>query len=118
MSSKTEITTNEKLNTQLYEKMFAEQEMFKAWLLTQPAEEILNHSYEYTMREDILLSLEYSDLSNKQCRALLKTPSPLADIFQDFEKRETDHMDNIQDTVACRANKIIRADLVKAQSER
>lgn len=40
--------TNEKLNTALYEKMFAEQETYRAWLLSQPPEGILNHTYEYT----------------------------------------------------------------------
>ena len=54
----------EELNTALYKKMFAEQEQFKDWLLTQPPQEILNHAYEYTMREDILLSLEYNDLTD------------------------------------------------------
>lgn len=29
--------TNEELNTRLYEKMFAEQEQFRDWLLSQPA---------------------------------------------------------------------------------
>ena len=51
--------TNEELNTRLYEKMFAEQEQFRDWLLSQPPAEILNHAYEYTVREDILMSLEY-----------------------------------------------------------
>ena len=50
--------TNEELNTRLYEKMFAEQEQFRDWLLSQPPAEILNHAYEYTVREDILMSLE------------------------------------------------------------
>ena len=45
--------TNEELNTALYEKMFAEQESYRAWLLSQTPEEILNHTYEYTVREDI-----------------------------------------------------------------
>lgn len=49
--------TNEELNTALYEKMFAEQEKYRAWLLSQPPEEILNHTYEYTMREDILYGI-------------------------------------------------------------
>ena len=49
--------TNEELNTDLYEKMFSEQETYRAWLLAQPPEEILNHTYEYTVREDILMSL-------------------------------------------------------------
>ena len=84
--------SNEELNTKLYEKMFVEQEKYREWLLSQPSEEIINHTYEYTMREDILLSVEYNDLSDKQCKALLKSPSPLADIFKDWEKRETDHI--------------------------
>ena len=50
--------TNEELNTALYKKMFAEQEKFKDWLLTQPPEKILHHNYEYSVREDFLLVLE------------------------------------------------------------
>ena len=50
--------TNEELNTALYKKMFAEQETYRAWLLSQPPEEILNHAYEYTMREDIWQTVE------------------------------------------------------------
>ena len=88
--------TNEELNTALYKKVFAEQEKYREWLLSQPPNEILNHCYEYTVREDIVLALEEYDLSDKQCKALLKSPSPLADVFKDFEKRETDHMDNIR----------------------
>ena len=71
--------TNEELNTALYKKVFAEQEKYQEWLLSQPPDEILNHCYEYTVREDIVLALEEYDLSDKQCKALLKSPSPLAD---------------------------------------
>ena len=45
--------TNAELNTALYQKMFAEQDTYREWLLSQPSEEILNHTYEYTVREDI-----------------------------------------------------------------
>lgn len=44
--------TNEELNTALYKKVFAEQEKYREWLLSQPPDEILNHCYEYTVRED------------------------------------------------------------------
>ena len=81
--------TLEQLNTALYQKMFAEQEKYKAWLLSLSPAEILNHAYEYTSREDILLSLEENDLTRAQATALLKSPGPLADIFKDWEKRET-----------------------------
>ena len=107
--------TLEELNTQLYRKVLEEQEQFRKWLFSRTPEEILNHSYEYTVREDIVIALEYHDLSEKQCRALLKSKSPLADIFKDFEKRETDHMDNIRDTIECRANNLIRKELMRKQ---
>ena len=43
--------TNEELNTALYEKMFDEQQRYREWLLSQPPDEILNHCYEFTVRE-------------------------------------------------------------------
>lgn len=99
--------TNEERNTALYQKMFAEQEKFRDWLKGQSPEEILNHAYEYTVREDILLSLEYHDLSDAQADALMKSPCPLADVFRDFEKRETDHMETIWDCLESRADTIL-----------
>lgn len=79
------------LNTQLYQKMFAEQAHFKDWLMSQTPEEVLNHAYEYTCREDILLSLEYNDLSPRQAKDLLKSPTPLADVFKKWDSWEDNH---------------------------
>ena len=42
-------------NTRLYEKMKAEQDNYRDWLLYQEPSAILNHTYEYTMREDIVI---------------------------------------------------------------
>ncbi len=105
--------TNAERNTALYEKMFAEQETYRSWLLQQPPEEILKHTYEYTVREDVLLSLEYHDLTDAQADALLKSPSPLGDIFKEFEQRETDYMDNVFDSMVCRADAVIEAEAEK-----
>ena len=99
--------TQEQLNTALYKKMFAEQEKYKAWLLSQTPAAVLDHAYEYTCREDILLSLEDNSLTTAQARALLKSPCPLADVFKDWEKRETGHMDEIWETVEARADTVI-----------
>ncbi len=109
--------TSEELNTRLYEKMFAEQEVYRRWLLSQSPEETLNHAYEYVMREDILLSVEDNDLSDRQCRVLLRSPSPLADIFKDWEKRETGHMEDIRETIESHANKIIREEFTRFKRE-
>ena len=98
---------SEELNTALYQKMFAEQEKFRDWLLSQSPEEILNHTYQYTVREDILLSLEYNDLSREQASALLASPTPLADVFKDYEHAETDYMQTLFSFVESRANDMI-----------
>ena len=87
--------TNEELNTALYKKMFAEQEQFKDWLLTQPPEKILDRSHEYSVREDFLLALEYDDLTRGQAAALLACPTPLDDLFHTYESAETHHMEEV-----------------------
>ena len=110
--------TNEELNTSLYEKMFAEQEQFRDWLLSQPAAEILNHAYEYTVREDILMSLEYHDLEDSQARALLKSGKPLKQIFERWENQETSYMDTVWDTVQEQARAAEAKQKAKAQKER
>lgn len=69
--------TNAEMNTQLYRKMFVEQEQYRQKLLEMTLEEILRNAYEYTIKEDIILSLEYNDLTDKQCQALLKSAHPL-----------------------------------------
>ncbi len=52
------------LNTALYEKMATEQEKFRDWLKSQPPEEILHHTYEYTVREDIVMAMEQLELTD------------------------------------------------------
>ena len=110
--------TTEERNTALYQKMFAEQERFKNWLLEQPPEEILHYAYEYTVREDILLSLEYHDLEGEQANALLKSRNPLKKIFQEWESRETGYMDMIWDMVEVQAKTEQSRQKLKAQKER
>lgn len=110
--------TNEELNTRLYQKMFAEQESYREWLLSQTPDEILNHTYEYTVREDILMSLEYHDLPDTQAKALLKSSSPLADVFKDWEKKETGYMEDIWQTVEDGAKEAVKREAKKEQKER
>lgn len=109
--------TNEELNTALYHKMFAEQERFKAYLLTVSPYEVLQQAYEYVCREDILLALENNDLSSKQAMALMKSDTPLADVFQKWEEWETGHMDDVWACVESKANEVLRADFVASRQE-
>ena len=109
--------TPEEANTRLYEKMYAEQERFRERLLGLSPKEILDRAYEYVIREDILVSLEYNDLTGKQARALLQSRGPLGDVFRTWEKKETHHMEDIFNAVESRANAVIRSDYLKARSE-
>lgn len=93
----------EELNTTLYEKMFAEQERFVGQLKAQSPKEILKHAYEYVIREDFLCSLENNDLSPQEARALLKLDEPLAELFKEWDNRETTYMDGIWDTLSDKA---------------
>ena len=61
-------------DTALYEKMAAEQDKFRDWLKSQPPEEVLNHAYEYTIREDIVMAIEELELTDAQAKALLESP--------------------------------------------
>ena len=97
------------LNTALYEKMATEQEKYRDWLKSQPPEEILHHTYEYTVREDIVMAMEELELTDAQAQALLESPSPLADVYRYFEKLETGYMDMIRDSIENRADDVCRA---------
>lgn len=94
--------------SELYEKMSAEQDAYRNWLLSQSPGEILHHTYEYTMREDIVMAMEELELSPARAKALLRSPSPLADVYKEFSKRETEHMDIIRDSIETRADTAIK----------
>ena len=100
--------TNEEMHTALYEKFRTEQNNYRAWLLKQTPEEILNHSYEYTVREDIVMTMENIELCPEQAAALLWKGTTLSAIFKDFTKVETGYMDIISETVENKAKDILK----------
>lgn len=100
-------------NTLLYEKMKAEQDKYRDWLLTQEPAEILNHTYEYTMREDIVMAMEELELTPKQAKALLKSPCPLDDVYKEFQDMETEHMDTIRDSIETHADAVIKREAAR-----
>ena len=91
--------TNEEMLTALYEKFSAEQDNYRAWLLKQTPVEIIEHSYEFAVRQDILMVMEEAELSAAQASALLWKGATLSDIYKDFTKVETGYMDILRDTV-------------------
>ena len=95
---------NDSLVAKLYNKMQQEQNEYRAWLLAQPPEEILNHAYEYSSREDILIALENASLRPAQLRALLEYQAPLAGIYKDYRDCDTNTLDVMALCIADRAD--------------
>ena len=92
------------LSSKLYEKVSAEQDKFRAWLVDQPPADILNHAVEYAVREDILMEIGALELPDDQARALLASPDTMADIYKTFSKMaDTGHMDVVRESIEDRA---------------
>lgn len=106
----------EELNEALYEKMAAEQNTFRDWLKGQSAGVVLDHAYEYTIREDILLAMEDLVLPERQAELMLASPSPLADVFKDFRDMETEHMDNVRFAVENRGDHLVKQEYEKVKN--
>ena len=104
-------------NKLLYEKMRAEQDKYRGWLLAQEPSEILNHTYEYTMREDIVMCMEELELSQKQAKALYKSRCPLNDVYEESRDRDAGYMDTIRDSIETEADKSIRRQIAKSERE-
>ena len=98
----------EELNSELYNRMFEEQEHYINWLLSLPPEEILFHAFSYSVREDILMTQEENNFSIEKCKALLESPTPLADMKRAYDKTETNYMDDIRNVMENYADDILR----------
>ena len=105
---------NPDLLTKLYQHMSAEQTQYRSWLLGQPPGVILAHAAEYTVREDIVVELSALKLTDVQAKALLKSKTPLADVYKEWNKVETHHMDDVRDVIEAHADALIRAEKEKA----
>ena len=68
---------------QLEAKMTEEFNTYRAWLLSQLPEEILNQAYEYSTKQDILLNVADAGLSPAQIETMLRSPCPLDDVFKE-----------------------------------
>lgn len=104
----------EELNSELYNRMFEEQEHYRNWLLSLPPEGILFHAFSYSVREDILMTQEENNFSIEKCKALLESPTPLADMKRAYDKTETNYMDDIRSIMENHANDVIEENKKKS----
>lgn len=104
-------------NAELYDKMKAEQDYYRNWLLSQSPNEILNHTYEYTVRENIVMAMEDLDLPPEKAKSLLKSKCPLADVYKEYSKQETDYMNDIRTSIEARATDVYKREKTKERNE-
>ena len=103
--------TKDELETKLYEKMSQENEAFLAEMKTQSPDEIISHAYEIAYRDNLLMLFEdETGLTPQQLNALLRFEHPLAELYDDWVKRETSEMDNFRSSIECCASDAIRRD--------
>lgn len=76
------------LMSDLYDKVIKEQEQYESWLLNQKPSAILDHSYDYVVREDIVATLRDGEfvLGNSQAKALLSIPDTLSYLRKEYER--------------------------------
>lgn len=108
--------TPEELNTRLYQKMAAEQEQYKAYLLTFPPVQILDYAREYINREDILITMQSNKLDSSRAKVLLKSPTPLADVYKKWKGWELNgQQKEMWNAVQARSGEVLRAEFAAAQ---
>ena len=83
----------------LYEKLVQEQEQYAEGWKTQPPDVILKHAYEYAVREDIVLLLEYNEPTEQEARALLQEQNVIEKVLQLWEEKETSYMQELWQTM-------------------
>ena len=108
--------TSEQLHTALYEKISAEFDKHREYLMTLPPSEILNHTYEHTIKQDIVSIMEDAEFDDSFVKALLRSRHPLNDIYEEYKTRETQHMDILRDCFEAEAKAAIKRSQERRQT--
>ena len=92
------------MNANLYGKMEETFQDFTNWLLKQSPEVILDHAYEYSIKENILLVFEYNDLEETQVKALLAVDDPLDLLYNHLEDSATISLEALRSLIEEKAD--------------
>ena len=103
--------TKEMMEEKLYQRMQEENQQFLAELREQTAGDVITRAYEIACRDNILMLFEEeTGLTPQQLNVLLRFEHPLAELYDDWIKRETSEMDNFRSSIECCASDAIRRD--------
>ena len=84
------------LKEMIYKRMQSEQDTFYRVLLEMDIKEALDHAYEYSTRNDILMSFNDSKLNSDELEVLAKCRYPLSEIYGRLDKIESDRKSEIE----------------------
>lgn len=95
-------------NELLYEKVQAEYDAFIEELKTLPPEQIIEKSYQKTIKEDLVILCGETDRSQNEAKALYLLKYPLEELYQEWLGTDVDYMDMLRDTVDERAKSAVK----------
>ena len=110
--------SEEALHMALLKKMQEEQGAFRAHLLDQTPEDILEHASEYSARKDILSLMQWRTLDRPSYMALLASPAPLAALCAHYQ-RDAEREDFLKGCIDEKIEFMVEdhEDLVQGQAE-
>lgn len=79
--------------------------LYEDYLKTLPSSAVLNHAYEYSIKQDILYAIEDINISEEKAAALLKSKNILEDIYKDYNKMESTIKYDVKDILERRFEK-------------
>lgn len=91
----------------LYEKLQSSQDKYRKWLQSLPVKDALEHSSEYSTREDILMSVDVIELSEDKAQALLQLEDPMGEIYTYYSKNDPRYMEDIVDAIKGQAQTVL-----------
>lgn len=88
--------SKEALHVELALAMRKEQDEYRNWLMSQDVATVIAHAEECSVREDILLSMEYLDFDERTMEELLQSGKPLAVMCEMFLRGNDEEKNSIE----------------------
>lgn len=93
-------------NEKLYKKLSEELSEYRQWLISQPAEEILHHAYEYSVKQDIVMYAVSADLDEESVSLLVTSLCALDDIYDALNKIDAFRVSDIGEAIIDAAQRL------------
>ena len=90
----------------LIQKVQSEYDEFIENLKKLPSEKVINFSYEKVIKEDLVTSIESTNLDEIQAKSLYRLKYPLDYCYREWLDNDLSHMEMLEDTINDAASKI------------